>query len=421
MRSDQPLLTRATNSINIDAFSGAGINIAVCGRFHYHNYVRYVQQAGLLNSFYYAHRRATDAASLGVAPGRAVNLWPKEYLIRLHGMLLRNWMMPQFAPLYGDLWQAGVLRRWEKCELLHVMLHGTALKLVRRAKQEGAKVIVEAVNQHPEGFNEILFEEAEHLGLKPRRTLHRIQERQIEEAAESDFLLAPSHIVRNSFLKRGYHESRIRVLPYGVDLARFHPIAEAPESDRTFRVICVAQVSPRKGQLYLLEAWKKLALPGAELLLIGAISDDRDDILRRYDGLFRHLPFVPNHQLVEHYARSSVFVLPSLEDGFAVATGEAMACGLPAITTVNNGAADVITHGIDGFVVPIRSAEAIAERLELLYRDKELRQEMSRAALAKARSEMSWETYANRLCAFYQSTFDREKEGEFPERGAVAR
>ena len=91
-------------------------------------------------------------------------------------------MMPQFAPLYGDLWQAGVLRRWEKCELLHVMLHGTALKLVRRAKQEGAKVIVEAVNQHPEGFNEILFEEAEHLGLKPRRTLHRIQERQIEEA-----------------------------------------------------------------------------------------------------------------------------------------------------------------------------------------------------------------------------------------------
>ena len=72
-------------------------------------------------------------------------------------------------------------------------------------------------------------------------------------------------------------------------------------------------------------------------------------------------------------------------------------------------AADVITHGIDGFVIPIRSAEAIAERLELLYRDKELRQEMSRAALAKARSEMSWETYASRLCACYQSRFDREK------------
>jgi glycosyltransferase involved in cell wall biosynthesis len=414
-------MTSATHSVQFGSFQCAKVNIAVCGRFHYHNYVRFVQQAGALHRFYYSHRRATDAANLGVANEHAINVWPKEYLVRLHGMLMRTWMMPQLAPLYGDLWQAGVLRRWDRCDILHVMLHGTALKLLRRAKQEGAMVIVEAVNQHPEGLNEILSEEAEHLGLKRRRALHRIQERQIKEAAESDFLLVASQVVRNSFMKRGYQEARIGILPYGVDLTRFHPIAETPESDRKFRVICVAQVSLRKGQVYLLEAWKKLALPDAELVLIGAISYEMDNILRRYDGLFRHFPFVPNHKLFEYYGRSSVFVLPSLEDGFAVATAEAMACGLPAITTVNNGAADVITDGTDGFVVPIRSPAVIAERLELLYRDEALRQDMSRSALTKARSELSWETYANRLCGFYRSTLSDPKERQFPQLIEAAR
>jgi glycosyltransferase involved in cell wall biosynthesis len=54
-----------------------------------------------------------------------------------------------------------------------------------------------------------------------------------------------------------------------------------------------------------------------------------------------------------------------------------MACGVPVITTVNNGAADIVAHGRDGFVVPIRSAEAIAECLESIYVNRELREEMA--------------------------------------------
>jgi glycosyltransferase involved in cell wall biosynthesis len=400
------------------------VNIAVCGAFHYRSYIRYVEQAGLLNRFFYSHRLGTNGTILGIGRERAINLWFKEYLVQLHTTLTRAWLLPECAPLYADLWQAGALRRWEQCDILHLMLHGTALKLIRRAKHEGAKIIAEAVNQHPEGLNEILHEEAEHLGVKTDRKLHRIQERQVQEAAESDFLLAPSRIVRNSYVKRGYREARIGVLPYGVDLTRFHPIAEAPESDRTFKVICVAQVSLRKGQLYLLDAWKKLALPRAELLLIGSISYEMSSILRRYDGLFRHLPFVPNHELPKYYGCSSVFVLPTLEDGFAVVTGEAMACGLPVITTVNNGAADIIKHGSDGFVVAIRSPEAIAEHLERIYRDEKLRREMGRAALAKARSELNWETYARRLCGFYYWCLTKEQKRDFPnaeEAAAVTR
>lgn len=407
-------MASAANSVESDPARQPKVNIAVCGRFHYHNYVRYLDQAGLLNRFYYSHKLSTDAANLEIQCDRAINLWPKEYLIRLHGRLTRGRLMLEFAPLYAGLWQMGVLRRWDLCDILHLMLHGTGPSLVRRAKDEGAKVVVEPVNQHPHGVNEILDEEAERLGLKARHALSRIQERQIEEATLSDFLLAPSRIVRDSFVKRRYEKNRTAVLPYAVDLSRFHPIADAAESDHTFRAICVAQITPRKGQVYLLEAWKKLDLPNAELLLIGSLSHEMGPALRRYDDIFRHIPFVPNQQLLQYYGRSSVFVLPSLEDGFAVVTAEAMACGLPVITTVNNGAADIVTHGKDGFVVPIRSPEAIAEHLELLYRNIELRNEMARAALTKAQTELGWDMYAGRLCELYRSIFAGEALPQLP-------
>jgi glycosyltransferase involved in cell wall biosynthesis len=383
------------------------INLAVCGKFHYHNYVRYLEQTSLLGRFYYSHRFSTNAAALGISEEHAVNLWVKQYMLEAHDRFTSGRLVHELAPWYGDLWQRGVLRRWAKSDILHLLLHGTGRSLIRRAKSEGSCVIVEAVNQHPEGMMVILSEEHERLGLKPTTKLPTIHERLMEELAASDFLLAPSRIVRDSFVNRGYDHNRTATLAYGVDLHRFRPLSTERGSprDNPFRVICVAQISPRKGHFYLLEAWKKLGLPNSELLLIGGVSFEMAPILRRYMGI-RHISKVPNSELREYYARSSVFVLPSVEDGFAVVCAEAMACGLPVITTVNTGASDIITDQKDGFIVPIRSPDAIAKHLDLLYRDHELRQEMSAAALAKAQTQLSWERYAAQLRKFYYSVLE---------------
>lgn len=390
------------------------VSVAVCGKFHYQNYIRFLDQAGLLGRFYYSHSIHTNAATLGLASERAVNCWPKEYLIRLHARLTRGWLVPQLAPLYADLWQIAALRRWKQCDLFHVMLHGTAHRLIKCAKRGGALVLAEPVNQHPQDLHEILCEEAERWGLKVRRSLDRRQRNQLEEMALADFVLAPSQVVRDSFVKRGFEPARTAVIPYGVDLNRFKPVCSARKSDRTFRVICVAQVSLRKGQLYLLEAWKKLRLRNAELLLIGAISYEMSAVLRRYDGIFRHIPFVPNHKLKTEYTRSSVFVLPSVEDGFGYVIGEAMACGLPVVTTVNAGGADIVSQARDGFVIPIRSPEALAEALDLLYQKEELREEMSRAALAKAKTELGWEVYFDRLRRLYHLLLSQRGQPTVP-------
>ncbi|MDD4933204.1 MAG: glycosyltransferase family 4 protein [Methylacidiphilaceae bacterium] len=373
------------------------VNLAVVGRFHYHNYARLLWEQGALRRIYYSHR--FDRRILPAGADSEVNLWRKEYLLRLHAKLLGD-RAPWMIPRYIALWEAGVLRRWEHADLWHVLLHGAAPRILDRARREGSRTLGEPVNAHPRDIERLLKEEEERLGL-PKRTYFRKEWRNIlEEVDRSDYLLASSRWVRRSFAAHGYPEERILTCPYGVDLARFRP-TPAAERDDIFRVLCVGQICPRKGQVDLLEAWKRLQLPQAELLLLGVIDQGMTPVLRQYAGRFRYLGCCPSEQVASFYAPASVFVLPSIEDGFSVVCGEAMASGLPVITTENNGAADLIEPGINGYVVPIRSPEKIAEALETLYRKPDLRRAMGENALRKARECLGWDRYVRLLMARY--------------------
>jgi glycosyltransferase involved in cell wall biosynthesis len=91
-----------------------------------------------------------------------------------------------------------------------------------------------------------------------------------------------------------------------------------------------------------------------------------------------------------------VLVLPSIAEGRALVQQEAMACGLPVIATRNAGAEDLLEDGTAGFLVPIRSPEAIAQKLELLAENRALLEQMGEAARGKAR-ELSWADYRRRI------------------------
>ena len=94
--------------------------------------------------------------------------------------------------------------------------------------------------------------------------------------------------------------------------------------------------------------------------------------------------------------RSHVFVLASIEDGFAIVVLQAMACGCPVIVSENTGAADVVNESKCGFVVPIRSSKAIADKLNLLSEDRELLNKFSNNAL-NATKKNTWDYYVNKL------------------------
>jgi glycosyltransferase involved in cell wall biosynthesis len=376
------------------------VNLAVCGRFHFHNYAPYLADRGILNRFYYSHRIGQKL--LPSTSKIAVNLWGKEYLMRACGRILGDTRTRRLLPALHDWWESAVLRSWASAPLWHILLHGTARRILRRAKSEGSLLLGEPVNAHPRALATLLEEEEARLGLALEKETISGGQRLLEELESVDHLLVASRWVKLSFLQNGFREEQIHLIPYGVNLARFATEPGKRQFRKPFRVLCVAHLSPRKGHIDLLEAWRLLRFPDAELLLIGAWSEAMKPVLRRYEGLYKHIPFVPNVELPRYYRQSSVFVLPSIEDGLAVACLEAMACGLPAIVTENNGAADLIVPGRTGFVVPIRSPERIAELLESLYRNPELLSEMGEAA-AEALRVAGWESYA----AFLAQTYGR--------------
>jgi glycosyltransferase involved in cell wall biosynthesis len=213
------------------------------------------------------------------------------------------------------------------------------------------------------------------------------------EALLADRILVASDYVRQTLLSVGVDPSRIQFVPYGVDTDRFHPATRRDE--KIFRVLFVGQLSQRKGIKYLLEAWRGLRLPNAELLLAGTLIGSGKG-LAPYAGCFRHVSAVPHAEVHRLFAEADVFVYPSLLEGSALAIYEALACGLPVITTPNSGS--VVRDGREGFVVPIRDVEGLQERILLLHSNHELRQEMSLRARSRA-EEFTWAAYRHRLVA----------------------
>ena len=157
-------------------------------------------------------------------------------------------------------------------------------------------------------------------------------------------------------------------------------------------------ISLRKGAQYFHEAVKKLEGRQIDCRMVGPLVI-REPYQRVLEERAELTGQVPRQEMRRHYEWADVFVFPSICEGSATVTYEALAAGLPVITTPNAGS--VVRDGVDGFMVPIRDAEAIAARLELFLGDAELLAHMSQNAIKRGR-EFSWEKYGERLVAALQ-------------------
>jgi glycosyltransferase involved in cell wall biosynthesis len=163
------------------------------------------------------------------------------------------------------------------------------------------------------------------------------------------------------------------------------------------QVLFAGALSRQKGIGYLLDAIDLLPSQ-VELTLVGR----RVGADRRIDeacGKWRWFETIPHSQVLEVMMQSDVLVLPSFSEGFGLVVTEALACGLPVIVTPDVGASDLVCDGREGFVVPVGSSAAIAERLSVLNRDRELLAYMSQNAQITAAKH----TWANYRLAFAET------------------
>jgi glycosyltransferase involved in cell wall biosynthesis len=302
------------------------------------------------------------------------------------------------------------------CDIFHSWTT-ECLHSLEEAKRVGAKTIVERPAPHPATAWRLLREEYERWGVPLPRDdgnrwlagidwAHRDAVIAPMEFSLADLVVVQSDFGVRSFIEQGFPPRKLVLLPRAVDLKQFPPTA-IPKDD-PFRVLYVGEVCLRKGFLDLLHAWTGLALPGGELWVVGAVHEEivpflttcRDDPSIRFFGHVRE-------GADRYFPLSTVFVLPSITEGSAKTPYEAMAAGLPVITTLNAGS--VVRDGVDGFIVPIRDPDAIKERLLLLYENREMGRAMGKSGRDRV-AMFSWETYENRLISIYTDLMERNAD-----------
>jgi starch synthase len=301
------------------------------------------------------------------------------------------WDLDASLHLRADLRDAAAPR------VLHLS-SGIARHSAELGRRAGAKVIIDVRTPHHRGrLADVAPAVARH-GLEYRLPNESNLRRLEAEYALADLLVCNSDYSRTSFLDAGFDEDRVVALPLGCSTDLFRPATAPPEG---FTALFVGRNRYEKGLLDVLEAAHALRA-STRLRISGppdAISLERSATVA---ATVEFLGPITMQRMPEVYRQASVFVFPSLSDGFGLVVPEAMASGLPVIVSDHTGAADLVTEGVDGFVVPAGDADALADRLQLLESDPDLVARMGAQARATAEAN-AWTRYQRRLLAIYES------------------
>ena len=400
------------------------------GRQHGYETVVAAQTAGMLQrfvtSFYW---RGDTSVSAGL--WRAL---PDRWTDRLRTNLKRRWhpeidpslvsivpafhacallaartqqMLPSLgsphAYRWADLAFDRFVSRWLRSQPRPAIVHGFeggAVSTLRAAQRLGCATVLDVASAH-EYFVQAIRDEGDLID----ETWQAWETASIQaERRAADWLFVASDYVRRCLHDDGVPDGRIVQIPYGADPERFRPHEDKRRWRRDsepLRVLYVGRIDARKGIRYLLEAWRGLRLPHAELVLAGGADRFGAELLTQCPSTVRWLGNVPYPSVHTLFQTSDLFVCPSLAETGPLVVYEAMAAGLPVVTTENAQA--VVRDGVDGFVVPVRSPAAIAERIEWLSRFPRERAAMGASARQRILDRYTWRHYHARVACAYRA------------------
>ena len=368
---------------------------SVSGKFHHFHLARQLFRHDVLESIfssYPVHKLREEGIPMNkIHSFPWVNLFERG-VQRLGLSVRQTWTLSRW---HRESFDAYVARNLPQCDVF--LAHsGSGLTSGTLAQKRGSRYVCDRGASHIRLWGEMLPEEFARWG----EVFHGVDPKDIarEEAEydQADIITLPSRFAFRSFTDKGVPAEKMRVVPYGANLAGFAKVAE-PDPE-TFEVLFVGAVSFLKGIPYLLEAFEQLRHPKKHLTLVGAVLPEMERYLQGKSLANVELTGpLPNSRLKEIMSRSHVMVFPSLNDGFGMVMGEAMACGCPVIASTNCGGEHLIDDGCEGFLIPIRDSQVIAERLEQLAQDPGRRSRMGQAGLARVGSLGGWNAYGDQM------------------------
>jgi starch synthase len=379
--------------------------LSTMGRFHSFDLAKQMMRHGFLERIFTGFPRSSIRRE-GL-PDNLVDCYPYVQgplmALRRFGLswdlLEREW--DRAAVLSLD---AHVSKKMPRCDAF-VGLSGSALISGQTVQRSGGIYLCDRGSSHIRYQDRILREERIRFGYTKSPGIDpRTIDREEAEYSVADLITVPSTFAFKTFLEEGISEEKMRLVPYGVELARFAPTElQNPDS---FDVLFAGSVCLRKGVPYLLEAFESVRHPKKSLTFVGSVSDDVKRILESQQNSAQGIAILgskPQPELAKIMSKSHVLVLPSVEEGFGLVMAQAMATGCPVIASENTGASNLFTNGVEGFITPIRDPDAIREKLQLLADNPDLQTQMRVAGLHRVKEIGGWTSYGDKYLEVLQN------------------
>lgn len=380
------------------------VRISCSTRFHAFALAEQMQRLGLLDRFYTLYYSQKDT-------------WFNKWHARQDKEQIpveKVTSFPLFLPVFykwKNRYQRGVAYDWLVAQQLKkdddyqffISWSSKSLTSGTIAQQRGKTFLLERGSTHILHQRQILTEEYQRFGLTYAFD-QRVIDRELEEYDAADYIVIPSRFVKETFIRNGIDENKLFVNPYGTS-AFFKPIPQPP-GPRPLRVLYLGGMTIRKGLPYLFEALNTLSVRHIpfEAWFIGSIDEPVKRILdKEIKGNWKTFGHVDHYRLSEYLSQCDVGVQPSTEEGLSMVIPQMLACGLPVIATPNTGAGEVVTDGVNGYIVPVRDPAAIADRLEQLFTNPGLLGTLQRNAASLSAADLSWDAYGDRYRTFLLS------------------
>ncbi len=384
-----------------------------------------LSRAGLLDEFWTCLNLRTPSLLKRILPGSVTSQLRRrsypvelEQLIRtqpfreivrliaphvgLEGLMKRESDPFSVDSVYRSLDRAVARRlRNGKFRAVYAYEDGAALSF-REAQRQGVKTFYDLPIGYWKSARKLMQEEAQRepewaSTLSGNDDSPEKTDRKDAELALADVVFVASTFTRTTLDAAESFKGTVVTIPYGSPgrPTKVEPRRRAPGA--RLRVLFVGSLGQRKGLSYLFAACGQLR-SAVDLTVIGRKPFDDCPALDRELAHVTWRSSCTHEEVLAEMAASDVFLFPSLFEGFGLVLLEALAMGLPIITTPNTAGPDLITDGVEGYIVPIRDSRMIAERLEQLHRDPSLLAEISVRARRRS-GELTWESYEATLVA----------------------